>query len=372
MGSGLTMISRIILLLSIGLNTYFIFLTTSNTPNLSDLILAESKLAKSGDKNELITVTEFDQLIAVGLEEKQVKVLLLDQWQHDQITTTGADIYWQSDRYGGKAESLRKKIENERALRKKLVSQFSQSAISDPVFKRLFRPLSKTADFLKSEDQILLHETMIRRQIDLFSGSSTAVAGPSLMFGKPPIRIPARPLSDHSDIDEVLDEKAAFEYKLRNSYLADKLRQSDIVFTESSFRQAYRVLGTTYNNPNLGPDDGLTVIVQRDELKQTLGDDIAIKLFASLDQRFELLKIAGEQQSLSEEQILYVYGVISDNEAAMIEAYWVRKSDPELGLQLITAASRNREAQLNNYLGREATQELLTTFSNSRMKAIKR
>lgn len=57
--------------------------------------------------------------------------------------------------------------------------------------------------------------------------------------------------------------------------MSDKLRLSGVDFTEAKFRKTYEIMATSFSNINAGQISSQTLIVQRNELKETLGDEAA-------------------------------------------------------------------------------------------------
>ena len=110
--------------------------------------------------------------------------------------------------------------------------------------------------------------------------------------------------------------------------------------------------------------DGL--MAQRNKLKHLLGDEAALKILANLDNRFTQLKAAGERYNLNENQMLSAYKIISDAEEKMIEGYFVRKSNPQQGIQMIREAALSRGQRLAEYLGEDISKSLIRAFTSAR------
>lgn len=165
------------------------------------------------------------------------------------------------------------------------------------------------------------------------------------------------------DLSSIIGEQAAFEYNLRHSYLSDKLRLSSVDFTEAKFRKTYEIMATSFSTFNAGQISSQTLIIQRNELKKTLGDEAALRVLASLDGRFIRLDRLAQQNDLTEDQILFVYEVISQSEMEMVEAYELRKTSPERSAQLMRDASLNKQQQLYSYLGEDIAKAVTREFN---------
>ena len=272
----------------------------------------------------------YDQLIAMRLDDNQAKTLIIQELKAEQnAKTVSKAAYWQPSSNGEKAD-ITDQLEQDIALRTALKNMFGDTAKSEPAFREVFHPLAQQAGFLSSHDQIALHEKQIE------TGAK---------------------------IETLFSKKVALEYQLRHSHLADKLRQSGVEFSEKSFRQTYVILAATYNKPLSDRNDPATLIAQRNKIKQLIGNQDGIRVLAELDKRFAQLQKAGLKKELTPEQIMHVYEIISDSEAQMIEGYYLRKSNPGQGIQLIRAAARDRQAKLESYLGEEIAKDLMAAFS---------
>jgi hypothetical protein len=154
----------------------------------------------------------------------------------------------------------------------------------NPVFKDAFYPLSHYADFLTSAQQITLNDQRLEQQIKRLEtpSANSLITNPSSQ----PVGINWR---HGNDVSSIIGEQAAFEYNLRHSYLSDRLRQSGVNFTEANFRDTYAIMATAFGTANVGQINPQTLMIQRTELKETLGDEAALKVLASLDSRFNRL-----------------------------------------------------------------------------------
>jgi hypothetical protein len=289
--------------------------------------------------------SNLERLRAVGLSDEQARMLILQELraQNSARSQLFDDQYWQARSADGLAQQIEAKIEGERALRSTLVSLFGDA------YKSLgqgFSPLVSQS-FLSSRDQIALREYQLRSQKN---GIADELA---------------------SSIDElvsaeILTESGALEYRLRYSSLASRLLSCGVRFTEQSFRDSYMALAPIYDSQQGYAFDAGTLMAQRNKLKQLIGNNDGLKILANLDNRFAQLKAASERYYLNEDQILSAYKIISDGEEKMIEGYFVRKSNPQQGIQMIREAAQYREQKLAEYLGEDISRSLMRAFTSAR------
>lgn len=296
-----------------------------------------------------------------GLSDLQAEILGYGEMKYKQSQQQRyvPNKYWQADNFSSKVAFLRRRLLDDHEIRALLLEQFGESAVQNPVFEDAFYPLSHHADFLTSAQQIALNEQRVQAQINQLEkpADKTQIANPS---SQPAVGV-SRP--HDIDVSSIIGEQAAFEYDLRHSYLSDKLRLSGVDFTEAKFRKTYEIMATSFSTINVGHISSQALIVQRNALKETLGDEAALRVLASLDGRFNRLDRIAQQNDLTEEQILFVYEVISQSEMEMVEAYELRKINPERSAQLMRDASLNKRQQLHSYLGEDLAKSVTREFN---------
>ena len=310
-----------------------------------------------------INIHALDEEINICLNDLQLEVLSYGEIKYDQSQKQGhaPNKYWQADNFSSKAALISKRLLDSREIRAALLERFGELAPQNPIFKDAFYPLSRHADFLTSAQQIALNEHRMREQINRLE--------------KPPVQsqatnLPGQPAGGviglhNGDVSSIIGEQAAFEYKLRHSYLSDKLRLSGVDFTEAQFRDTYEIMAILFDAINVRQISPQTLIIQRNELKETLGDEAALRVLASLDGRFDKLNHIAQKNDLTDEQIFFVYEVISQSEMGMMEAYELRKTNPERSSQLMRDASLNKQQQLNSYLGEDLAKSVTREFNKA-------
>jgi len=297
----------------------------------------------------------------IGLSDLQVEILSYGEIKYKQSLQQRhvPDKYWQADYFSSKAAFFNNRLLDDRKVRAALLKRFGKSAPESYVFKDVFYPLSHHADFLTSTQQIALNEQRVQEQINRLENpaNKTQITNPSSQPVVGVNRLHA------NDVSSIIGEQAAFEYNLRYSYLSDKLRLSGVDFTEAKFRKTYEIMATSFSTTNVANISSQTLIVQRNELREALGDEAALRVLASLDGRFNMLNRVAQQNDLTEEQTLFIYEVISQSEMEMVEAYELRETNPQRSAQLMRDASLNKKQQLYSYLGEDLAKSVTHEFN---------
>ena len=96
-----------------------------------------------------------------------------------------------------------------------------------------------------------------------------------------------------------------------------------------------------------------------------MGDEGALRVLASLDSRFDKLNRMAQENDLTEEQVLFVYEIISQSEMEMVEAYELRKTNPQISAQLMRDAALNKQQQLYSYLGEDLARLVTREFNKA-------
>jgi hypothetical protein len=351
---------KIILALSLLLNIVAIcFLYTTNTTDgaaagtesATSAIELSSDVAVQTEAGLVVQSyqhSDLKQLREIGLSDEQARMLILQELrtQNSARSQLFKDQYWHARSADGLAQQIEVKIEGERALRSTLASLFGDQGYAHKSLGQGFSPLVSQS-FLSARDQIALREYQLRSQkVGLANELATSV--------------------DELVSAEVLTESGALEYRLRYSSLATRMLKSGVRFTAQSFSASYMALAPIYDSRQGYAFDASTLMAQRNKLKQLMGNDDGLKILANLDNRYAQLKAAGERYYLNEHQILSAYKIISDGEEQMIEGYFVRKSNPQQGIQMIRDAALHREQKLAEYLGEDISRSLMRAFTSAR------
>jgi len=351
---------KIILTLSLLLNLAticFLYIANAEDDLAAETDSVASVVDPSGDADSQVEAgavaqtyqySDLKQLRAIGLSDEQAKMLILQELiTQNNARSQQFDVqYWQATSADRLARQIESRIEGERSLRSTMASLFGGQGYTQKSFGQGFSPLVDQS-FLSARDQIALREYQLRSK-KLSIADELAASVDELVSA------------------EVLTENGALEYRMRYSSLAARLLESGVRFTEQNFRDSYMALAPIYNRQQGYAFDASTLMAQRNKLKQLMGDSDGLKILANLDNRFVQFKAAGERYYLSDDQILSAYKIISDGEEQMIEGYFVRKSNPKQGIQMIRDASLHREQKLTQYLGEDISRSLMRDFTSAR------
>ena len=196
-----------------------------------------------------------------------------------------------------------------------LPSATGSSAQQDIAFHRLFQPLALSLGFFSSAQQIVLHEYLIKNRptaLEILTASDSSKSPNS------------QPLIDIADMLPAAD---AFEYNLRYSSTANKLRATGFAFTEPQFKQTFKLVYPLSQRIRKNSTSPADQIEQRQQLHKLLGRDGALKVFSVLDSRFTALVTEGKRQGLTQEQLYFVYEIINQSEMQMLKGFQLRQRD---------------------------------------------
>lgn len=285
----------------------------------------------------------FDSLLSKGLTGEEAQVLVFHKIKQTYLEKPSKTVYWQASRIG---QPIIDALSQARQIRSALLAEFGEAARDNPVFKQAFFPLE--ADYLSSVDQIALFEQIAQQQ-----ANQTKLLAEALDPTKLPLRDPT----------EVLSKQAAYEWKLRKSYLAERLRASEVIFTEQSFRQSYALLAPIYefnqSSPIPNASDLNTAI---NGLERLLGVEDAIRVQASLDPRFTQFKTLAQKHSLSPDQVITAFGIVLQAENELMQAYDLINSDEKRAIEIMNQTRLKRDNNLSNFIGAKAAELLITAY----------
>jgi len=312
---------------------------TSNVQSSVEPLLTNDPTPQADNKTYLQT------LLSKGLTKEEAQVLVFHKIKQTYLTKPSNTPYWQAS---PAAQPMINTLAQARQIRTAVLTEFGEAARDNPLFNAVFYPLDYEADFLSSEDQIALFEKMTEQQ---------ANQAKLLAEGLDPAKLPP------SDPTEVLSKQAAYEWKLRKSFLAQQLRASEVSFTEQSFRQSYALLAPIYefnqSSPILNGSDVNTAI---NGLERLLGVEDAIRVQAALDPRFTQFKALAHKHSLSPDQVITAFGIVLQAENALMQAHDLMASDEDRAVEMMNQATQERDNNLASFIGKETAEQLITTY----------
>jgi hypothetical protein len=285
----------------------------------------------------------FDSLLSKGLTKEEAQVLVFHKIKQTYLAKPSKTVYWQASPVGQPTIDT---LSQARQIRSAILAEFGEAARDNPVFKEAFFPLE--ADYLSSVDQIALFEQMAQQQ---------ANQAKLLAEGLDPAKLPL------SDPTEVLSKQAAYEWKLRKSFLAQQLRASEVTFTEQSFRDSFALLAPIYDfNESLPIPNASDINNAINGLEKLLGVENTIRVQAALDPRFTQFQNLAQKQSLSPDQIITAFGIVLQTENALMQAHDLMAADEDRAVEMMNQATQERDNNLASFIGKETAEQLITTF----------
>jgi hypothetical protein len=244
--------------------------------------------------------------------------------------------------------------------RELIVGIVGTSGAADPAFASLFRPLDPQYSFLPSAKQIEVQRLLVNAQQQRLS---VAVVGPGSMSERARIERSLR-----NDLKKVLSAEEMLEYDLRNSPAAQVLLSSGFDFTESEYRDVFKVMHA--GEPDLPPIGSLAAFggqgVRNDsklgKIQQALGDQRFREYIKIQDPSYKLLVSIAHARNLAAGAVDESYGILRDA-SAQIES--VRGSGALLTPQQLTAIKKlenQRDTRLRQVLGEDAYADMLRTL----------
>lgn len=180
-----------------------------------------------------------EQLREAGYDESLLRQVMLATINRDHLlleaNATKAP-YWKPANKDPE-EKLTKQISWEADRRQQLLDLFGADIVDDPQFEDIFKPLHGRLAFLSSEKQIKLYELQRRDEAksqNLFSAGFTQESREDLQVQRQNLQ---------RQIAELLGTTETFEYQIRESRLADRMRQglNDFDYSEQEFREIFTI-----------------------------------------------------------------------------------------------------------------------------------
>jgi hypothetical protein len=239
-------------------------------------------------------------LLQAGLSERQAKPIVLAHLNAAALVPGAqpSTDYWRPDDRGRAGAEVAALERTRQAIRDTLISIYGEGAADDPAFATAFRPLDGRLPFLSSEQQIALRRSQNERRM-AGTGSAEPPVRPENAAGRPAT------LQDDAVRQILGDESTYLEYAMRESALAHRLRSSGVEFTEAEYREVFTVMHRFQANPN--PSE---FVAHRQAIRQILGRDQALALWAATDPVFAAVKEASQQHAVGENVVLAAYEAI--------------------------------------------------------------
>tara|TARA_R110002073_G_scaffold2932_10_gene18971 strand:+ start:1151 stop:2359 length:1209 start_codon:yes stop_codon:yes gene_type:complete len=280
--------------------------TNTETEPASKTVIQSSGPQLDQDYHSLI-----NELRLSGLDEALLRQIMLATINRDHLLLEANGIkepYWKAvDK--DPEEKLTHELSWEADRRQQLLSLFGAEIIDDPLFEELFKPLNDRLPFLNSDKQIQLHNLQRRDEAmsqNLFAGGYTQESRDDLRLQRQDLQ---------RQISELLGTADTFEYQLRESRLAGRMRQGlgDFDYSEQEFREIF-----TIRQENEGVDfnrfsNRSEFRSQREESESRIQDYLGSSRYEayarSQDPAYRSLQSIGERYGNSTAEINEVYTI---------------------------------------------------------------
>ena len=352
---------RYIAIFSIALNIFFATNYFGSAPNTPESIGSGSKaiVTKPDAQAARIVLSEANNLndfhsslLAQGFTQDQTKPLLfttLKQLHIDSIKKPD-DKFWLHQPLA-QVEYMEALFQGYQQVRETLQAIYGAAVKDDPMVSDVFYPVASQYPFLGSQKQIAVQKMQLEIQKTAVLMQSQG-ANPR---GLPPEQSPQRRLA------RVLDTTQLTEYQLRTSPLANKMRQSKVVFTEAKFRKAYDVLlRLQHSNDSQAPVD------VRSDLNDLLGDEDGLLLWAAIDPIYSVLKQVATRHNVPEGQALSAYDLILSARKDVSEAAAMRDSGPQQAVYQVQEIMSSLKNQLAEMVGEVAANDFINLVNGRR------
>lgn len=238
-------------------------------------------------------------------------------------------------------------------VRAELVKICGPDAVSEPLFWRIFRPMDPMYSFLSSTQQVAVQRSKLERDKRLYDAQKAAGPGASVAIDAGLAR--SADESYRAALAQILGEAGRFELALRDSPEARELRESGVDFSETEFRESFRLLAGM-RRPDAGIDD---VVAAREGLRTLLGDRRFAELWSTRDPMFARLESAARKHDLDESGLIALYSLVNDFQDERMRAARLTRLDPRRAAETIEAIDADERHQLQRLVGDELTAEIL-------------
>ncbi|MFT7244979.1 MAG: hypothetical protein ACI82A_002344 [Candidatus Azotimanducaceae bacterium] len=277
---------------------------TASTPNADQSVHLVS--IGDGDYETLAT-----QLRDAGYEESLLRQIVLATLNRDHLLAEANEfkaLYWQAADKDSEAK-LSLQLDWEADRRQQLLALFGTDIANDPLFEEIFKPLNDSLSFLNSDKQVKLYELQRRDEAKtqrLFADGFTQESREDLQSQRQNLQ---------RQIAELLGTEDAFEYHLRESRLADRIRGglSEFDYSEQEFRKIFAIRKENEGVESSRFSNRAEYREQREQsearIRDYLGPTRYENFARSQDPAYRSLQSIGERYGNSTAEINEVYSV---------------------------------------------------------------
>lgn len=354
--------SRYVAIFSIALNIFFAARYFSTEPDTSALNPADTESIAAFEpdaRNNSLVVSDSEDLnevylslIKQGLSQEQTKSLLFTKLKQQYIDTIEKpnDKFWIHQPLA-QIEYMEALSMGYQQVRKDLQSIYGHGVKDDPVVRDLFYPVANQYPFLSSQKQIALQQMQLDMHKSAMSMQSQGGDLNGISSGRSP----------QDMLKAVLDEVTLKEYQLRTSPMADKMRRTDLQFTEQHFRRAFNILDQLQSPQGSGVATSIL-----EDLKELLGDQDGLILWAAVDPMFPLIKRISLQHNVSNDKALAAYDLVITAKKEISEAAQQKNSDPQAVIFMIQQLMIDLKNQLSSMVGDSAANDFINLVNGRR------
>lgn len=321
----------------------------------------QTKPVASTEIDSLEYSSSVEQLRQQGFSEDTIRQLMLAQINEDYLRTqidSSATPYWLPNENDAEAK-LSEALQWEADRRQQLIDLFGNDIVDDPLFTHIFKPLNSTLSFLSSDKQIRLDELQRldeARTRALFQNGFTEESRDDLAAQRAQLQ---------REITELLGTTDDFEYQLRESRLAERMRRGlgSFDYSEQEFRDIFSIRQEVEGNQSNGfLMDRSEFRRQREEsearIRSYLGDTRYQEFARSQDPAYRSLQSIGERYGNTTAEIDDVYTITQETEQKIDELRASNTMDREERIEKINEIRSEAYEQIEQIAGKDTAESV--------------
>lgn len=366
------MVKNLVILSLLTINGIFgwnLYHASNNSPdtqpvNPSQKTIVVEKIITQPDQAPQLINNDYAGMVAqlreAEYDETLLRQLVLATLNRDFLQAKINEIktpYWQANNQDPEQE-LNLELQRETDRRTTLISLFGEEIAEDPMFADIFKPLNDSLPFLSSDKQIKLDQLQRRDQVN----SEALFANGFTQEGREDLQQQRQNLQQQ--IEELLGTEDAFEYQLRESRLADRLRQGldNFDYSEREFREIFSIREANegvefsrFNNRQEFRDQRRESEAQiRDYLGPGRYEDYA----RSQDPAYRSLQAIGERYGNTTAEINDVYEVTYEAQQQIDQIRSENRHDRDERRELIGAIRNESYEKIEQIAGEETASSI--------------
>jgi hypothetical protein len=299
---------------------------------------------------------EVIRLQSLGLtRDETVPIVLHELLVSNKLDDTSAG-YWKSDWQGNYSEALLTHDQQLDGARVELVATYGQAVESAEPLQEIFRPLQNRLPFLTPAEQRAVVRYRLERQAQ--SSRSTPPAPTSSPDGGSALVPPPGNVhgATHAEFMQSLPKSIsadhAYEYALRESPLAVRLRAANADLTEQEFRSLFAAIASAEQR-------GIPVRISD---VQDVAKYKVLKVLSMGDPAWRAVQSTTAAAALNESQMWAIYEVLRTAQGSL--AALVRPNELVQPDALI-AVRRDRDEQISRIVGPDVAAMLIAALNDS-------